>query len=239
MANIAIILAGGIGSRLGGDRPKQFVEVLGKPVLAYTLEKFQKHHEIDVIEVVCVNSWKDYLEDMIQKYHFDKVKWIADGGTTFQESVINGIFNLKDKISPDDIVITHFGASPFVEDDIISDCIKVCKVKNNAISTTPFFLLSGIVDDSRESSSVHINRDMIACMNSPHAFRYSLIYDIYQQATESGIINEVEPHTTTLMQSMGYTVYFSKGSQTNIKITKKEDLELFEGYLLMKKSHGE
>lgn len=238
MANIAIILAGGIGSRLGGDRPKQFVEVLGKPVLAYTLEKFQKHREIDAIEVVCVNSWKDYLEDMIQKYHLDKVEWITEGGATFQESVINGIFNLKDKISPDDIVITHFGASPFVEDDIISDCIKVCKVKNNAISTTPFFLLSGIVDDSKESSSVHINRDMIACMNSPHAFRYSLIYDIYQQATESGILDEVEPHTTTLMQAMGYTVYFSKGSQTNIKITRKEDLELFEGYLLMKKLHG-
>ena len=135
--------------------------------------------------------------------------------------------------------MTHFGASPFVEDEIISDCIKVCKVKNNAISTIPFFLLSGLIDDSRKSSSVHINRDMIACMNSPHAFKYSLIYDIYQQATKSGLINEVEPHTTTLMQAMGYTVYFSKGSQTNIKITKKEDLELFEGYLLMKKLHGE
>lgn len=232
--NIAIILAGGVGSRLGADRPKQFVEILGKPVLAYTLEKFQQHTEIDAIEVVCVKPWKSYLEEMIRKYNFTKVKWIADGGATFQESVLNGIFNLEDKISPEDIVMTHFGASPFVEADIISDCIKVCKEKGNAISTTPFFLLSGLVDEGGKSSSVHIDRDTIACMNSPHAFKYSFVNGFYKEAITSGKINEVEPHTTTLMQYMGYTVYFSKGSQGNIKLTTKEDLDLFEGYVLMK-----
>ena len=76
-------------------------------------------------------------------------------------------------------------------------------------------------------------------MNSPHAFRYGYIRDIYKRAVETGVIKEVEPHTTTLMYKMGETIYFSKGSQSNIKITTKEDLDLFEGYVLMKQRHAQ
>lgn len=237
--NIAIILAGGIGSRLGADRPKQFIEVLGKPILVYTLEAFQKHADIDYIEVVCVKEWCGYLKKMTEKYKLTKVKWITEGGSTFQQSVINGIYFLKDKISSDDIVLTHFGASPFIESDIITDCIRVCKEKGNAISTMPFLLLSGIKDVGGNSSSIYINRDTIACMNTPHAFRYCLIKELYDKAIKNGDINKVaEPHTTALMQYMGYTVYFSQGSQSNIKITNKEDLKLFEGYIMMNKKYS-
>lgn len=231
--NIAIILAGGVGSRVGADIPKQFIEVLGKPVLAYTVEKFNNHPQIDAIEIVCVKSHIDYLREMVNNYNLDKVKWITKGGATFQGSVMNGLNNLKYKISDDDTVLIHFGASPFVEEDIITDAIKVCKIKGNAISTCDFFLLSGVKDDNTKSTK-WIDRDTIACMNSPHAFQYKFIYDIYQEAVETGIIDEVEPHTTTLMYKMGKTIYFSKGNQTNIKITTKEDLDLFEGYVLMK-----
>jgi 2-C-methyl-D-erythritol 4-phosphate cytidylyltransferase len=231
--NIAIILAGGVGSRVGADRPKQFIEILGKPVLAYTVEKFNNHPLIDAVEIVCVESHIEYLREMVNKYNLDKVKWITKGGATFQGSVMNGVNNLKYKISDDDVVLVHFGASPFVEEDIITDAIEVCKEKGNAISTCDFFLLSGIKDDNTKSST-WIDRDSIACMNSPHAFKYKFIYDIYQEAVETGVIDEVEPHTTTLMYKMGKTIYFSKGNQTNIKITTKEDLDLFEGYVLMK-----
>ena len=239
--NIAVILAGGVGSRVGADRPKQFIEVLGKPVLYYTIEEFQKHPLIDAIEVVCHKSWKDYLRQIIQGGGFDKVKWIADGGDTFQESVLNGVFNLEDKVNDDDIILVHFGASPFLEDYIITDNIRVCKEKGNAISTTDFFVLSGIkdstksVDDKDNYSHEYIDRETIACMSSPHAFKYSLINGFYKEAIQTGVINEVEPHTTTLMQKMHIPIYFSKGSQTNIKITRKEDLELFEGYLLQRR----
>lgn len=240
--NVAVILAGGIGSRVGADRPKQFIEVLGKPILAYTVEVFQKHSEIDAIEVVCHKSWKDYLNGMVKEYGLDKVKWVANGGDTFQESVLNGINYLEDKISRDDIILVHFGASPFIQDYIITDCIKVCKEKGNAISTIDYFLLSGFkhstksVNDPENYTEEYINRDTVACMNSPHAFIYGFIKDIYDEAIETGVINEVEPHTTTLMYKMGKRIYFAKGSQTNIKITQKEDLDLFEGYVMMKKS---
>lgn len=236
--NIAVILAGGVGARVGADRPKQFIEVLGKPVLYYTIEEFQKHSLIDAIEVVCHKSWKDYLHQIIADGGFDKVKWIADGGDTFQESVLNGVFYLEDKVDEDDIILVHFGASPFLEDYIITDNIRVCKEKGNAISTTDFFVLSGIkdstksVDDKDNYTHEYIDRETIACMSSPHAFRYGLINGFYKEAIQTGVINEVEPHTTTLMQKMNIPIYFSKGSQTNIKITRKEDLDLFEGYLL-------
>lgn len=241
--NVAVILAGGVGSRVGANRPKQFIEVLGKPVLAYTIEVFQNHPEIDAIEVVCHKSWKDYLNGMVNEYGLDKVKWVADGGKTFQQSVLNGINYLSDKISRDDIVLVHFGASPFIQDEIVTDCIRVCEEKGNAISAIDYFLLSGeknstkSVDDPENYTEKYIDRDTVACMNSPHAFNYGFIKDIYDEAIETGIINEVEPHTTTLMYKMGKRIYFAKGSQTNVKITRKEDLDLFEGYIMQKQEY--
>lgn len=231
--NVAVILAGGVGSRVGANIPKQFIEICGKPILAYTVEKFQNHPQIDAIEIVCISSYLEYMEEMKRNYSLDKVRWIAEGGSTFQESVMNGINHLRDKLQDDDTVLVHFGASPFVEEEIISDAIRVCRDKGNAISTTPFYVLSGIKDDDTKSST-WIDRDTIACMNSPHAFRYQYVYDLYRKAVETGEINEVEPHTTTLMYKMGQTIYFSYGSQMNIKITTKEDLELFEAYVLYK-----
>lgn len=236
--NIAVILAGGVGSRVGAGMPKQFVKILDKPVIVYTIEAFQKHEDIDAIEVVCVKSHIDYMRELVDTYGLSKVKWITEGGADFQGSVLNGINNLQDKCSEDDIVLVHFGASPFVEGDIIADTVRVCKLKGNAISTTPFYLLSGVKDDD-EKTTKWIDRDTIACMNSPHAFRYGYIRDIYKRAVETGVIKEVEPHTTTLMYKMGETIYFSKGSQSNIKITTKEDLDLFEGYVLMKQRHAQ
>lgn len=247
--NIAVILAGGVGNRVGatdsdGKRiPKQFVKILGKPVLAYTVEVFQNNPDIDAIEIVCIESYIDYMHQMKEEYGFDKLRWVTCGGATFQESVMNGINHLKGIADDDDIVLVHFGASPFVTDEIISDAVRVCREKGNAISTTDYFLLSGkkkkttSVDDPENYTDEYISRDTIAVMSTPHAFKYSFVYQMYQEAVQTGVINEVEPHTTTLMYRMGKPIYFSKGSQTNIKITKKEDLDLFEGYLLMKEKH--
>ena len=236
--NIALILAGGVGNRLGAKIPKQFIEVLGKPVLAYTIEAFEKHPEIDAVLVACVKPYIDYMWEMKEKYGLSKLKWVTEGGDTFQGSVLNGIRYLEDKIDKNDIVLIHFGASPFITGDIISDCIKVCKEKGNAISTTDFYLLSGkkkketSISDPENYTEEYINRDTVAIMNTPHAFKYDFVADMYKEAIETGVIDSVEPHTTTLMYAMGKKIYFALGSQNNIKITRKEDLELFEGYVL-------
>ncbi len=243
--NVALILAGGVGNRLGAKIPKQFIEVCGKPVLAYTIEAFERHPEIDAVLVACIKPYMDYLWEMKEKYGLTKLRWVTEGGDTFQKSVLNGVRFLKDKIRQDDIVLIHFGASPFITGDIISDCIRVCKAKGNAISTIDFYVLSGkkkntaSVSDPENYSEEYIDRETIAVMNSPHAFRYGFIDDLYKEAIETGVIDSVEPHTTTLMYAMGKKIYFALGSQNNIKITRKEDLDLFEGYVLMKQKRGE
>ena len=91
--NIAVILAGGVGARLGADKPKQFIEVLGKPVLFYTIEKFQNHPEIDAIEIVCLASYQESLKKMVADFGLSKVRWMAAGGKNFQESVMQGVFH--------------------------------------------------------------------------------------------------------------------------------------------------
>ena len=244
--NIAVILAGGVGSRLGAGIPKQFVEVLGKPILAYTIEPFEKHPDVDAILVVCVKPYIGYIWELKEKYGFDKLKWVTEGGATFQESVMNGMNYLSDKAGIDDTVLFHFGASPFVKAEIISDVIRVCNANGtNAISTTDYLLLSGrkkttaSVSNPENYTEEYINRDTIAVMNTPHAFKYGFLVDMYQRAIESGVIDTVEPHTTTLMYAMRKPIYFSKGSQDNIKITTKEDLELFEGYVLEQQQKSE
>ena len=196
------------------------------------------HHRIDAVLVACVKPYMDYMWEMKEKYSLSKLKWVCEGGDTFQGSVLNGVRYLEDKIERDDIVLVHFGASPFITGDIITDCIRVCKEKGNAISSTDYYVLSGkkistvSVANPENYSEEYIDRETIAVMNSPHAFRFGFIDDLYKDAIETGIIDTVEPHTTTLMYAMGKKIYFALGSQNNIKITRKEDLELFEGYVL-------
>lgn len=230
--NIGMILAGGVGSRLGAKIPKQFIEVLGRPVLAYTIEAYQNNPNIDAIEIVCIESYLDYLKDLVVENNFDKVKWITVGGKDFQGSVINGLNNLNNKIDDDDNVLIHYGASPFVTDEIIDDAIKVCNEKGNATPATRCYLLAGTHEEDR--STKWLDRDHIALLNCPHTFKFGYVKDLYRRADEAGILDNCEPHTTSIMYELGDPVYLSKGSQNNIKITTKDDLEMFEGYLLMK-----
>ena len=231
----AIILAGGVGSRVGADRPKQFVEVLDKPVLAYTIENFQKY--VDVIEVVCHKEWRSYLDRMVQKYNLIKVKWIADGGDTFQDSVISGVNNLKDKISEEDYVLIQYGAAPFTSEKIITDVIRVMKEKGSAVTATPCYQLLGTMDG--ETSNNWVDRDKYIQIACPYGFRFGYLLDIYKRAEARGLIEKIEPHTTSLMYALGDKLNLAYGDQTNIKITTKEDFDLFEGYVLMKQRKNE
>lgn len=231
-----IILAGGTGSRLGDQRPKQFIEVLDKPVLAYTIENFQNHPEVDNIEVVCHPLWLDYCKEMIYNYNFTKVKWLVLGGNTYQDSAMNGVNNLKDKISGDDYVLIQYGAAPFTSDKIISDVIRVMKKKNSSFTATPCYQLLGSNDG--DESRTWIDRDKYIQIASPFGFKYSYLLDIYKRAEDRGLLEKIEPHTTSLMYALGDILHQAYGDQTNIKITTKEDLDLLEGYILMKQRHN-
>ena len=231
--NYVVILAGGIGNRLGAGIPKQFVEVLGKPVIAYTMQKYQEHPEIDGIELVCVDGFQDELRKIAEKTQITKVIKIVKGGSEYERSIVNGVEGLKGIAKPDDIVMIHWAASPFVTEDIISDNIRVCKEKGNAMSACPAYLLYGTNDG--EQSNQNINRDTFRILAAPQSFLYKNIVFIYEEVNKRDLLNKIEAHTTAIMTELGIPIYFSKGSQTNIKITTKEDLELFTGYVLGQK----
>lgn len=227
---VAMILAGGTGSRVGADRPKQFIEINGKPILAYTVEIYQNHPEVDAIEVVCHREWTDYLDGMIKKYKLTKVRWIAEGGNTFQESVIHGNQCLNGKLQDEDIVMIHYGAAPFTSSRIISEAIKVCKEKGSSVSCIPCYQLMG-TNDSNRTSRNWVDRDKYIQVACPQSFRYGYLLSIYERARVRGILETCEPHTTSLMYALGDTLYQSYGEQRNIKITTMDDLELFCKYL--------
>jgi len=231
--NYVIIIAGGVGSRLGASVPKQFVEVLGKPLIAYTIEHFQNHPEIDAIEVVCVEGYHDYLRSVINQYGLNKVFKIVKGGSEYERSIMNGVAGLESIAQPDDVVMIHWSASPFLSEEIITDNIRVCKEKGNAITASYSYLLYGTNDGDCAKKS--INRESFMTLSAPQSFLYKVIVDIYKQVEEKKMFDSVEAHTTAFMTELGIPIYFSKGSHTNIKITTKEDIDLFLGYLLAKR----
>lgn len=234
-----ILLAGGVGNRVGAGIPKQFVEVLGKPVIAYTMMKLQQCSDIDGIVLSCVNGFQDYLKNVAEENGISKVIKIVTGGKDYEHSIINGVKGLRGIAKDDDVIQIHWAASPFVSDDILKDNIRVCKEKGNAISSCSAFLLYGTNDG--DHAKKNIIRDTFKTLSAPQAFLYKNIVDFYQQVEEKHLFNTLDAHTTILMEALNIPIYFSKGNQTNIKITTPEDIDMFFGYVLAqeyKKNHN-
>jgi 2-C-methyl-D-erythritol 4-phosphate cytidylyltransferase len=231
--NYVIIIAGGVGSRLGAKVPKQFVEVLGKPIIAYTMEHFQNHPEIDGIELVCVEGYQDHLIKIAEKYGITKVMKIVKGGSEYERSIMNGVAGLESIAKPDDVVMVHWAASPFLSEEMITENIRVCKEKGNAITASYSYLLYGTNDG--DCAMKNINRESFMTLSAPQSFLYQVITDIYKQVEEKNMFEYVEAHTPAFMAELGIPIYFSKGSHTNIKITEKEDVDMFLGYQLAKR----
>lgn len=230
----AIIIAGGSGVRMGQSTPKQFIKVLDKPVLIYTLEGFQNHPLIDNIEVVCLDGWIEYLNEEAKKYGITKLKWIVPGGKSGQESIRNGVFNLESKLSDNDIVVIHDGIRPLVDESVLTDVIEKCKIHGNAVSSLPYNEQIFIADDDY-STTRYIPRETIRRVATPQAYKFSLLDKKYHEAFEKEIGIYGSSYTNTMMVELGVRLYFASGSDKNIKLTTKDDLEIFTAYLNSKK----
>ena len=231
--NVAIILAGGTGNRISAGIPKQFIKVLGKPILAYTLDNFQKDSQIDAIEIVCHKDWIEETRKICVQYEISKMKWLTLGGRTFQESVLNGINHLKGELYPEDIVVISFAVSPFTSSDIINDSIRVAKEHGNAIAAEDSILCTCIKDDEY-STTQNLMRETVKGFSNPWTFRFGELVSAYEEAIRREILDDLEPHTTSVYFALGKRLWFSKSNGHNFKITMKEDLERFEGLLLLK-----
>lgn len=232
MATIAIIIAGGSGQRMGQNIPKQFIKVNDRPVLIYTLEKFQQHPQIDAIEVVCIDGWHDAVWTYAKQFNITKLKWITTGGETCQESIRNGVYNLKDFCKNDDIIIIHDGIRPLVDDMVLTDVIKIAREKGNAVTSLPYneqiFVVS---EDDDTTTTKYIPRETLRRVSTPQAYTYGKLDWAYHKAFEEKIGIHGSSYTNTMMVELGERLNFAAGSEKNIKLTTKDDLEMFKAYI--------
>ena len=233
---IAIIIAGGSGSRMGQDIPKQFLNIHDKPILIYTLEGFQRHPMIDAIEVVCLDGWHEVLRAYARQFNITKLQWIVSGGKSGQESIRNGVFNLEDKCKEDDIIVIHDGIRPLIVPEVLSDVIEKCREFGNAVTSMPYNEQIFIADDER-STTKYIPRETIRRVSTPQAYKFGKLDAAYHTAFEKGIGIYGSSYTNTMMVELGERLYFAAGSDKNIKLTTKDDLELFKAYLAMDNSN--
>lgn len=233
---IAIVIAGGSGQRTGQDIPKQFIHVYDKPVLLYTLEGFQRHPQVDAIGLVCIDGWHDVVKAYAKQFNIDKLKWIVSGGKTTQESIRNGVYHLEGSCDGDDIVIIHDGIRPLVDDSVLSDVIRICEEHGNAVTALPYNEQIFVADD--EISTVrYIPRESLRRVATPQAYKYGRLLVAYREAFEKRIGIYDSSYTNTMMVELGERLYFANGSEKNIKITTKDDFELFKAYLKMEKDN--
>jgi 2-C-methyl-D-erythritol 4-phosphate cytidylyltransferase len=224
--NIALIIAGGNGKRTNQEIPKQFINVFNKPIIIYTLEAFQKHPKIDRIEVVIIKGWEEVLKAYARQYKITKLKYIIAGGETAQESIRNGVFNLKSICNKNDNIIIHDGIRPIIEESVISNLILVCESYGNAVSSLPYNEQIFIIDD-QISTKKYVPRNTLKRVQTPQAYKFSKLAWAYETAFEQNIGIGPGTYTNTLMVDLGEKLFFSEGSDKNIKITTLDDLEIF------------
>ena len=228
MKTVALILAGGIGKRMGVSLPKQFLEIKGKPVLVHTLSNFQRNDSVDSIVVVCVSDWIEYTWDLVNKYNLSKVEAIIPGGDTSHDSTRNGIFHLRRTLGKGDVVIIHDAARPILPQKAIDEMLRIAKDNGNASLAIPCYE-TVIYTDDQLSGNKELDRSHLMRVQTPQAYEYSSILELYERAEKEDRHDFI--YADIVAVEYGMTVYFSKGFTNNIKITKQEDIPLCE-YLM-------
>ena len=204
--------------------------------MIYTLEGFQKHPQIDAIEVVCIDGWHDVLWAYAKQFGIDKLKWVVSGGKTGQESIRNGVYNLEGKACDDDIIIIHDGIRPLVDESVLTDVIVKCKQYGNSVTSLPYNEQIFLIDDEI-STTKYIPRETLRRVSTPQAYKFGLLNSKYHEAFEKGIGIHGSSYTNTMMVELGVRLYFAAGSDKNIKLTTKDDLEMFKAYLKQDKDN--
>lgn len=226
MANVAIIFAGGTGKRMNTrSKPKQFLELHGKPILVYTLEEFNNHSEIDGIVLVIIEDWINHCKKLVEKYHLNKVKAVVGGGNSALSSQRNGLLKAKELFLEDDvIVLIHDGVRPLIDEKTISKNIECVKKYRTAITVTPAIETIIIKTKSGEIGQI-IERSRVEMARAPQSFYLKDILEAHKKAEENEQ-NFID--SASMMQHYGYPLYSVDGSPENIKITTPNDFYTFQ-----------
>ncbi len=229
--NIALILAAGVDPRFQLNVPKQFVNVYNRPVIVYTLEAFQKHNEIDAIAVVCLNGWQEMVKAYAKQFNITKMKWVVTGGADGQSSARIGVNALKEECGLGDIIVLHDAIRPLVSEEIITDSIRVCRKHGNGIAAIRTMDNIMRTEDGRTGRE-SISRDHIVRIQTPQAYRIDKLMELHDKAVEAGIKGGMD--TSVVASRLGESIYFSQGSELNLKINTVEDVEMFKALYNMR-----
>lgn len=233
--NVALLTAAGSGTRMRQDIPKQFIHVENKPIIIHTMEAFQNHPSIDAIIVVTIPSWVDVVKAYANQFNITKLRWVVPGGETGQESIYNGLKTLEKELDPSDVVMIHDGNRCLVSGEIISDSLATFKKHGSAVAAIPCVEAVFRSNDNGISSDISIPREQLFRTQTPHTYTLEKLLWAHSQAKEKGIVNTAA--SCTLMQELGDKIYFSRGSEENLKITTVDDLMIFKALLHTKKDN--
>ena len=231
MSVVAILTAGGIGSRTHQDIPKQFLSVNNKPIIVYTLEAFQNHPNIDEICVSILEGWDQILWAYAKQFNITKLKYVVTGGATGQESIFNGLKAVRGDHTDEDIVMIRDGNRPMVSQDVITDNLVKQKQYGSAVATIPCTEVV-FLSENKLDSDKSIPRENLQRTQTPHSYRLGDLWVAHMEAQKLGITNTAA--SCSLMEVLGKKTYFSKGSEKNLKITTVEDIEIFKALLSAK-----
>ena len=221
--NVAIIFAGGVGSRMGKTaKPKQFLEIYGRPIIVRTLDVFSQHPEIDAIAVSILKSHREEFEELVDQYRLHKVRWIIDGGATGQESRHNALKAVAQDCGQDTTVLIHDGVRPFIDERVISENIQMVAEKGNAITCSK--VNQTIVQVEQGEIQATIPRDSLYMAQAPQSFNLGEILSLYDRAVAEGEHDSID--SCSLMRRYERPTYMLKGPSTNIKVTEAEDFHI-------------
>ena len=224
MSNVAIIFAGGTGKRMNTrSKPKQFLELHGKPILVYTLEVFNDHPEIDGIVLVILEEWIQYCKELVERFRLTKVKAIVAGGASALQSQRNGLSKAAELYGKDSVVLIHDGVRPLVDDETISRNIASVKKNGTAITVTPAIETITVKTETGEIGQI-IERSKVEMARAPQSFFLGDILEAHEKAEAEGrdFID-----SASMMQYYGHALFSVEGSPENIKITTPNDFYTF------------
>ncbi|MGO2061726.1 MAG: IspD/TarI family cytidylyltransferase [Microbacteriaceae bacterium] len=223
---IAVVFAGGVGTRMGKAVPKQLLEVGNKPILVHTLDQFQAHDTIDDVFLVVAEDQVESMKTVTAKFGIDKVRKIVAGGSSAHESIMNGLeAAVNDGVSSDSVVLIHDGVRPILPYDLITKNIKSVLEFGSAITSIPAFETVGISRDGVSIEGIPERSEMYV-LQAPQSFRLGKIFSANQRAREDGKVGDFIDQAH-LMNYYNEKLHLVDGMRGNIKLTTPNDLEYF------------
>ena len=222
--NIALIFAGGTGQRMNSrSKPKQFLEIYGKPIIIHTIEHFEFHQSIDKIVVVCIKPWIEELNMLLRRYGIEKVCSVIPGGSTGQESIHLGLEEIDKFAGENDIVLIHDGVRPLINEELITTNIDAVIRHGSAISSE-YVRESIIVSNDRESVDDMPPRDKLCVAKAPQSFYFKEIFELYNKAREEQFASIDSAH---LCHHYHKKLHIVESTKNNIKVTEPGDYYVY------------